>query len=279
MTSQGVLYVAKEPDYVDEATLSARSVRDQMPDVPIGLITRPDADADVFDIVIERDDLRGDFGDAVHQFHRTPFDRTILFDTDIYCCEPIDDVFEVLDAFDIAAAHAPFRHATGRVTIPEVEDVPLVFPEYQGGVIAYADTDRVASFHDRWLGAYQSTLERGWHSDQASFRAALYHSDCRVATLPPEYNCLVRMPNAVTGPVKVIHNRLLDIDGDGAVKLIDTDRAVDTINQRADRRVFYRSGNRIKFAEPNLLMQVRDSIIRDGWRATAEKVVGRLLPG
>lgn len=279
MSSRGFLYVAKDDDYLEEARLSAQSVREQMPDVPIGLITRPDADADVFDIVIERDDLRGDFGDGVHQFHRTPFDRTILFDTDIYCCEPIDDVFEVLDAFDIAAAHAPFRHATGRVTIPEVEDVPLAFPEYQGGVIAYADNDRVASFHDRWLGAYQSTLERGWHSDQASFRAALYHSDCRVATLPPEYNCLVRMPNAVTGPVKVIHNRLLDIDGDGAVKLIDTDRAVDTINQRADRRVFYRSGNRIKFAEPNLLMQVRDSIIRDGWRATAEKVVGRLLPG
>jgi hypothetical protein len=41
--------------------------------------------------------------------------------------------------------------------------------------------------------------------DQASFRAAAYLSELRIATLSPEYNCRFPFPTSVCGEVKILH--------------------------------------------------------------------------
>ncbi|MGD1716608.1 hypothetical protein [Dapis sp. BLCC M172] len=50
------------------------------------------------------------------------------------------------------------------------------------------------------------TLGKHLH-DQPSFREALYHSNLRVATLIPEYNCRFVMAGYVDREVKILHGR------------------------------------------------------------------------
>lgn len=266
----GFVYIVCGRTYLEESVISVSSLRDHMPDVPVTIITDEEVACEHFDEVIMVDEMRGDFGDQVLHIDKTPYEKSINVDSDILFTDAVDELFEMLDEFDVAAAHAPLRHSTGKIDLDEY-GVPRSFPEYQSGVVAYKMSEAFREFHSKWQEIYFATMNTSV-SNQASFTSALYHGDCRIATLPEEYNCTVRNPGVVNGTVKVIHNRLMDFDDIGAVKLIDAEAAAAQINSRDGRRVYYRSGERIKFVEPNLLMKFRDSVIRDGWLETFRKL-------
>lgn len=273
MSETGILYIASGEEYIREATISAESAKGQMPDIPVAIVTDREVDSSYFDevIILEEGEWGDDFGDHVFHLDKTPFEKTIKFDTDIYFDGSIKGVFELLDNFDVAAAQAPLRHTTGRISIPELEQVPSAFPEYQGGVIGYSSSTGADSFREEWESAYRSTLKRGNVSNQASLRAALYRSNCRIATLPREYNCLYRMPGAVNGKVKVFHGRLVDVDGKGAPRRVNLEDAIEALNSETGLRAYYRSGTTVKLAEPNLLVEAVDTVRRKGIEYTARR--------
>ena len=135
-------------------------------------------------------------------------------------CGDLAELFVVLDAFDIAAAHSPSR------AIYEVDGVPDAFPEFNTGVILFGGSPAIRAFFASWAETFTRYLERRasgevrWlrpadkrvHvlNDQGTFREALYRSRLRVATLPPEYNCRFSAPGFVDGPVRILHGRGLD---------------------------------------------------------------------
>lgn len=152
----------------------------------------------------------------------TEFDRTILLDADTWMVEPVPELFEVLDYFEIAVAHAPWR---------EVYDVgvPLAFPEHNCGVMAFRKNAAVEAFVRRWKKAFiRDSMERseerrvGWFPSQASFRRTLYQSDLRVCTLPPEYNW--RGTGYVHYPVKIVHKRPARREEAGRINAVEGPR-------------------------------------------------------
>ena len=113
MESRGVVYVATGSKFVDEALISVRSVKKQMPDLSVSLFTdlhefvsMPPAGVDSVFLLTE---VTQSCLDKMYPLVETPYEKTLFLDTDTYMCDRVDELFEVLEKYDIAAAHPPFR--------------------------------------------------------------------------------------------------------------------------------------------------------------------------
>lgn len=261
---KGIVYIATGEQFVQEATISAGSVKEVMPDVSITLLTDQKIEAEIFDNIIPISDPRHDFGDQVYHLDRTPYERTIFLDSDIYLDDSIEDVFEVLDEFDIAASQDTRNYSSARIDYESVKRIPDCFSEYNSGVVAFRKNSATQDFFEIWKDTYEEVVDRGQIHNQAAFRYALYHSDTRLATLPREYNCLFRNPDQVYGKVRVFHGRLIDIETPGAGMFADVKEAVEKINSRTDLRLYYRVGDEIKLVEPSITEQLQASIADRG---------------
>jgi hypothetical protein len=196
---EGVLYTARGGKFVEAAVRSARSVRRVTSRVPIAIATDGPAPAE-FDEAIpidERDGYRAKILGVI----ASPFDRTLMLDVDTYAAADVSEAFRVLDAFDVAAAHAPKR-----VALP-LDDVPDSFPELNTGVIALRRSECVQRLLQSWLAEYDRLVPlEPTSKDQPSFRRALYRAtDVRLAVLPPEFNSRFWNAGYYNQPVRILH--------------------------------------------------------------------------
>ncbi len=112
--SRGVVYVATGEKFVTEALISVRSVKKQMPGLPIALFTdlqdlvgHPPEGVDA---VFHLTQVTNSCLDKMYPLVDSPYDRTLFLDTDTYLCDRVDELFDVLDHYDIAAAHPPIGY-------------------------------------------------------------------------------------------------------------------------------------------------------------------------
>jgi hypothetical protein len=247
------VYVATGERYIDEAARSAASSRVHMPDSKILLLTPDRVDRPVFDEIIPFGSEIGDpFLLKIAGIAAVEVDRFVFLDTDTYILDDLSEIEELLDSFDIAAAHAPVRLQSN--IWPEarefLEGVPACFPEYNTGVIAVRNGRPMREMLEKWRAIYQAQMqaERSPRTqDQASFRAAIYHGDLRIATLPPEYNCRFAYPVSVCGTVKLLHGR-----GDASF--------LDQVGRAVNRHRGFRVVSRESFLADSLIL--RDHRIR-----------------
>jgi hypothetical protein len=130
----------------------------------------------------------------------SPFERTIFMDCDCYLVEPIPELFEMLDHFDIAMPQENYRELYSI-------DVPGCFREYNAGLIAWKGCDDLFTDWRRRFLQDNATRQQDrmprWFPCQPSLREALYYSGARLATLPVEYNW--RGIGYVKTAVKIVH--------------------------------------------------------------------------
>jgi len=283
--SRGALYVAFGQEYISEALVSAASLKCHMPDLPVTLFCDEDVACPYVDQMIRaaRDDSFPGCAAKIPHIAASPYDRTLFLDSDTYVCGDLAPLFALMDAFDLAAAHAPTR------AIYEVEGVPDSFPEFNTGVILFRRSPEVQGALSSWAELFSRDLERRrrdqirwvrpadrrWHTlnDQGAFRGALYCSRVRVATLPPEYNCRFSAPGFVDGPVRILHGRGLHLPSVAAA-----------INAVVARRGYQERAGTIELVrhpEPSdrtySFENIRYTLRRRGIRWTAEAGVRRLL--
>jgi hypothetical protein len=201
----GILYVVTGARHQEESRCSARSFKTTMPDVPIAIFTddAPAARAaGCFDVVRELPDCRHSYVDKLRPLVESPFERTLFLDSDTYSAAPCHEVFDLLDRFDLAVAHAPLR---AHFHFPP--GCPISFPEVNTGVIAYRNTSAFQALVANWIAIFASQEDLEY--DQPAFREALYTSDLRFAVLTPEYNLRACFPYFLGGnvEVKIIHAR------------------------------------------------------------------------
>lgn len=274
--SKGIIYIATGEKFVKEAEVSAESVKEHMPDVNIAIMTDIDPESDLFDKVIELDDVRHDFGDQVFNMDKTPYEKTIFLDTDIYLEDSIADIFELLERFDVALAHNQRNFSSDQIGSGELESIPESFPEYNSGVFGIRKPEQTEDLFEKWKNIYSEFAKNGVIHNQASLRQALFNSNVSIATLPSEYNCIFRRPGCVNGKVKVFHGRLIDIDGPGAGKSLEVNEAVRKINKGNDLRSFYRHGNRIEIAEPSTYQKFSRSLRDVGVIGTLKRAFSKV---
>lgn len=270
--TDGIFYIVTGDDFLREATISAESVREHMPEVNIAVATDVAVESPAFDEVIEITTPRYSVADQIENLTRTPYDRTIYFDSDIYCTGDITELFDLLDNFDIALAHNPRR------TLWELDDVPNAFPEFNSGVIAYNNNSEIQQLEREWLSEYETQLETtGRKLNQPALRKTLHNSELRIATIPPEYNCITWRPGQVTGKVKIFHCRLQGMDTTGPNQE-DITSAVETINGTTEPRTFTQLGGITVHSNGtnSIINRFRTSLRRHGVKYTLSRVRDRI---
>lgn len=213
--STGVIYIATGKRFIEEASNSAASLKSFMPGMHITLFSDEDVGRPCFDNVVRITAPRNGFFDKILNMSCSPYVNTLFLDADTYLCRDISEIFELLDRFDIAASHAAYR------TTYHIDEIPDCFPEFSSGAVLFRQSPRMKQLFSTWLALYerdlkrdlqwvhplQDTLFNGDLPDQPTFREAIYQSDLRVATLPPEYHCVFTSPGFVQNPVKILHGR------------------------------------------------------------------------
>jgi hypothetical protein len=183
MGQNGVIFITSGEPYTLAACEAARSIRATSPGLAIDLFTaEQEVPVALFDQVhkIENPHRRA----KLDYLYQTRFARTLYLDADTRVVADISEMFQVLDRFDIALAHA---HARNREAVRAVwrTAIPDSFPQFNAGVILYRSTPRVVNLLKDWQASYRSA---GFRKDQVVLRELLWVSDLRICVLPPEYN-------------------------------------------------------------------------------------------
>lgn len=153
--------------------------------------------------------------DKISNMLASPFEETIYIDVDCQIVEPITELFDLLEGYELAAAHAPGYRG---IADPEV---PTAFYEINTGVVAYRRSDRVSALLANWRDTYRAWLAeppfpgadgRQVGQDQPAFRRCLWKSRLPIYVLGPEYNWRFFKPSFLCGKAKVIHGFVTDPD-------------------------------------------------------------------
>jgi hypothetical protein len=152
----GIVYVATHLNrYVEEAFLSADSVKQRCPDLPIALFTdRSDhrvCSFGCFDIVVPLERVQAPFDRwsaglalKLHGILQTPFDRTLFLDTDtLVRTAELPALFEILDDHDVAMVETSLDDSYAR----QQSGLPM----FNTGVILYRRTPQTWEWLRRWI--------------------------------------------------------------------------------------------------------------------------------
>lgn len=144
---------------------------------------------------------------ALHEFEEG--DQLVALDTDAYLLAPAYELFELLDRFDFCGMHEGPRR-----TSPTVSEIPDAFSEFNVGVLAFRNNERVRTLFGRWLSLYEEHTDVYGDNDQGPLREAIWldRSGLQIHTFPLEFNCRFHFGTYVHGQVRVIHGGTRDID-------------------------------------------------------------------
>lgn len=180
--SRGFIFSATGEVYVRLARRAAESCRAHMPDIPIDLFTDQPIEDEVFDKVhILEDPWKRSKIDAMAS---TRFRKTVFLDADVFVLDRIDDIFTVLDRFDLCGVHDQLRTTWNAMKIWRTE-VPECFPQINTGMIGFRKKKATIELFREWSRVVR---ENNMWRDQPAFRDLVWESKLRLMILPEEYN-------------------------------------------------------------------------------------------
>lgn len=206
--AEGFVYVATGDAYYEEARRSAASVRLHHPTRKICLVTDRVRGEPFWDDLVLLPNPDFGFRDKMHM-GLSPYARSLFLDTDTEIIGPLDDVFVLLERFELAAHQLFEGHDYAAPGVPDI------FPDFNTGVIAFRRSPETEAFFKTWRRLYDEYFARNTPgnyryenvSDQQSFRVAAYESGLRLAVLGPEYNFVPHHVNFACASVRVLHGR------------------------------------------------------------------------
>lgn len=217
--TRGMVFATTTEFFTNMARKTARNMRAIDPDLQIDLFTDQDIDDPVFDQIHA---LQGTgHRPKMEAMRRNRFDLSFTVDSDIIALAPFREIFDVLERFDLAMAHAPARQAE----MMDNENIPRAFPLYNSGVMGVRKSDATQLFLQTWEDRFRAgpmTL------DQPVLRPLLWESDLRICDLPTEYNYfrpgLLNHHIAAQGAPRLLHLfRLEKMDCSDVTRAFDLD--------------------------------------------------------
>lgn len=185
LPKNGVTLIASGEKFIEAALYAAASIRKSNPELGVALFSdKVDLECDdLIDKHIVFSD--GHRRSKIDKLAESPFERTLYLDTDTRVIAPLDDMFEILDKFDLAIAHAHKRNKKATTELWK-EKIPNAFPQLNGGVILYKKNETTQKFLKNWQDAFHTA---GVKKDQVTLRELLWCDKViRWTVLPPEFN-------------------------------------------------------------------------------------------
>jgi hypothetical protein len=210
----GVLYIAFGESYQEEVRRSLKSLKSCSPAIKSAVITdQPWSTSPQPDMFVVRE-AEFSFRSKPKYINDTPFERTLLLDTDTVVAKPIDSLFKLLDYYDIGLTMQSVR-----------SDDPYgldCHPQCNSGVILFKKNERVERFFSKWLQEYDNSCGKGMDPnseipgkgvpDQPSLKASLIGSDARVVHLPTFVHCILQYPAITYSPPMIYHGRIAHME-------------------------------------------------------------------
>ena len=195
----GLILAATGARYNIMARRAALTVRRVMPDLTIDLFTdTPELAADGAAPFAQAHKLAATHArPKMEALARSRFDRTLYIDCDVMAVNPFPEIFDLLDSYDMAAAHEGFGSAP--ISLMNTQQRPVAFRQINSGVIALRKSDRMDGFLARYARLF---AERNARFDQPILAELIHDApEIRLAVLPQEYNLmyLPYMRHAVPG--------------------------------------------------------------------------------
>lgn len=202
--TSGVIYCATSSYFIDLAVQSARSVKRHMPGLRCEIHTTEATGDPVFDRIVRYS------GEEHHPKEikslaclTLPYERNLFLDADTLVLQPIWEIFEILDLVCLAACpfinHSHLKYGSS---------VPHVYPEINGGVIAFRRDPEIKRLFERWVELLKVQIEdKELDRDQPPLREAMWEEKIRYHALPPEYNHHLMAPMVATGKIRIIHGQ------------------------------------------------------------------------
>jgi lipopolysaccharide biosynthesis glycosyltransferase len=197
---KGVLYCATDEVYQKRARLSAYSLKHNNPTLSCCLITNTEVKDEIWDHLIISEKSENGFHqymlDKITALSLSPYEKTLYLDSDTYILDDINELFSLLDRFDIALCHGHDRQKryliqTGQIPIKGTlvkaisDAIPYAFAPLQGGLILYRKNETIEKFLKDLADLY---ISKHFYDDQVSIRELLWKSNINFYILPPEYN-------------------------------------------------------------------------------------------
>jgi hypothetical protein len=192
IAEKGYFYIAYGEAFTKEAMLSIESLR-RHTKLPIAIFTdRKDLVAlksENLGINLVGEIIANHLRAKVDYMDQSPFINTVFMDSDTVVVRNCDDMFDLLERFDVAIVNDYARKRKKYSDIvPEYGEIPYAFSEANSGVIAFNSSTRTQTFLKMWKEYFYQYFQQtnGW--DQISFRISLWKSNVRIHHMPFEYN-------------------------------------------------------------------------------------------
>lgn len=208
MDSQGVIYLACGPGYLDQAIFSVNSLKANMPTVNVTLFTDQEADDPLFDQILPMEhDPQRRFKSKTSVMGMSPYDRTLFLDCDTVVLGDLSDLFTCLEIFDCGASLNTHRGS------------PYGFERFGPGLsmlnsstFAFRKSEVMTKVFESLQVEYEKAAQiLPTVGDQEILTKCIIEQGARFWTLPDEYNFHLAHINRAVGPIRVATSHELSL--------------------------------------------------------------------
>ena len=211
--TRGIVYFVVGRHYLKHATNSLESLRRFHPNMQATLFCNDGAKPMPFNAVTRYKSINNQYPhnelhlDRIKCLCRAPYDVNLHLDADTYVDDSLDDMFRLMDRFDLVVHHGMARRGA------YLEDVPLAFPTHNSGMILWRWTPETRALLEDWrvrqeqwiIDRPKELVGHGAHACQPSWRRALYYSDVRFATVGENYLTQANHGGYMRGRAIILH--------------------------------------------------------------------------
>lgn len=183
---KGILYIAFGDKYTRQAERSAASVK-KVQDTHITILCDREITSPNFDVIrlIHPEHKRA----KVDFLKESPYEKTLYLDSDTKILRSIDEIFQILEKFDLVVTHDLSRKRQEWCDlIEEYEKIPYGFTEINGGVLGIKTSQESDELLDLWNKKFYQYRDLTRNQDQPALRMSLWESKARYHILPVEFN-------------------------------------------------------------------------------------------
>lgn len=196
--------------YFKELEVSVNSLKSIHMKLPVTLLTDEDVKIDGIDNVIKIEPTSMRMKHTL-LFPLSPYRRTLYLDSDTKIVGPIDEIFDLLDNFDLAATQDLIRKDERKSKkYRHYAEIPDGFPEYGGGVLLFESNMNTSDFFERWMKNFEIWYNlTGEMRDQPSLRVSIWECISRglkFHTLPPEFNVRTKKYDNIINRIMHCHS-------------------------------------------------------------------------
>ncbi len=186
---KGYIYTAFGENFYKECINSAKILKLNT-DLPIHLFTDQKSitnkEREIFHSIQNVPNLH--IRSKVDYISLSPFNKTIYLDTDVIIVKNIDELFLLLDNYDILATLDTARKRENiSKLIKEYKNIPYSFGEINSGLLCFNKyaKDKILK---KWPSFFYKYMNQSGGWDQPSLRILLWKSKASLYILPPEFN-------------------------------------------------------------------------------------------